>query len=168
MKRYSVICTHEAISPRDLAGASEGVYLLEYHPRQLQFKNTEYNKRFRDLMEIDPVDGREKTSSRVVAGSHHWAIWESVFAIQKAVEKSGWQAKKDNPAFIKAMEGMQLGESFEHPQGGKYIRAADHKAVIDFKMSRVENSQIVVKHPVLAADIEKTFVARNDFTKETV
>jgi branched-chain amino acid transport system substrate-binding protein len=168
MQRYSVICTHEAISPRDLGGASEGVYLLEYHPRQLQFKNTESNRRFRDLMEIDPVDGREKTSNRVVAGSHHWAIWESIFAIQKTVEKSGWQSKKDNLAFIRAMEGMQLGESFEHPQGNKYIRAADHKAVIDFKMSRVEGSQIVVKHPVVGAEIEKVFVARNDFTKEAV
>ena len=41
MKRYSVICTHEAISPKDLGGASEGVYLLEYHPRQLRYKDTD-------------------------------------------------------------------------------------------------------------------------------
>jgi hypothetical protein len=63
---------------------------------------------------------------------------------------------------------LRVTESFEHPQGGKYIRASDHKGVIDFKMSRVEKGQIVVKHPVLASDVEKTFVARNDFTKEAV
>ena len=168
MQRYSVICTHEAISPRDLAGASEGVFLLEYHPRQLKFKDTPHNRRFRDLMEIDPVDGREKTSSRVVAGSHHWAIWESVFYIQKAVEKSGWRSKKDNLAFIKAMEGMRVSESFEHPQGNKYIRASDHKAVIDFKMSKIEKNAIVVQKPIEAREIEKLFPPRNDFTKEAV
>lgn len=168
MKRYSVICTHEAISPKDLGGASEGVYLLEYHPRQLRFKDTPHNKAFRDLMEIDPVDGKEKTSTRIVAGSHHWAVWESVFYIQKAVEKSGWTTKADNLKFMLAMEGMRVSESFEHPQGNKYIRPQDHKAVIDFKMSRIEQGSIAVQHPIPAADIEKLFPPRIDFTKESV
>lgn len=168
MQRYSVICTHEAISPKDLGGASEGVHLLEYHPRQLRFKDTDHNRRFRDLMEIDPVDGREKTSTRVVAGSHHWAIWESIFFVQKAVEKSGWKSKKDNLAFIKAMEGMQVTESFEHPQGNKYIRPSDHKAVIDFKMSKIVKNEIVVQKPIAAKEIESLFPPRNDFTKEAV
>jgi branched-chain amino acid transport system substrate-binding protein len=168
MQRYSVICTHEAISPRDLGGASEGVYLLEYHPRQLKFKDTAHNRRFRELMEIDAVDGREKTSSRVVAGSHHWSVWESVFFIKKAVEKSGWKVKADNPAFIRALEGMRVEESFEHPQGAKYIRPSDHKAVIDFKMSKVEKSEISVIKPISAKEIETLFPPRNDFSKETV
>lgn len=168
MQRYSVICTHEAISPLDLGGASEGIYLLEYHPRQLKFKDTPYNRKFRDLMEIDPIDGRERTSTRVVAGSHHWAIWESVFFIQKAVEKSHWQSKRDNLAFMKAMEGMRVEESFEHPQGGKYIRASDHKAVIDFKMSKIEKNEIVVQKPITAKEIEPLFPPRNDFSKEAV
>jgi branched-chain amino acid transport system substrate-binding protein len=168
MQRYSVICTHEAISPRDLGGASEGVYLLEYHPRQLKFKDTAHNRRFRELMEIDAVDGREKTSSRVVAGSHHWSVWESVFFIKKAVEKSGWKAKADNPAFIKALEGMRVEESFEHPQGAKYIRPSDHKAVIDFKMSKVEKGEISVIKPIPSKEIETLFPPRNDFSKEAV
>lgn len=168
MQRYSVICTHEAISPRDLGGASEGVYLLEYHPRQLKFKDTAHNRRFRELMEIDAVDGREKTSSRVVAGSHHWSVWESVFFIKKAVEKSGWKVKADNPAFIRALEGMRVEESFEHPQGAKYIRPSDHKAVIDFKMSKVEKSEISVIKPISANEIETLFPPRNDFSKESV
>jgi len=168
MYRYSVVCTHEAISPKDLGGASEGVYLLEYHPRQLRFKNTDHNKRFRELMELDPVDGKEKNSNRIVAGSHHWAVWESVFFIQKAVEQSGWTSKKDNLAFMKALEGMRVPESFEHPQGSKYLRAQDHKSVIDFKMSVVEKGEIVVRHPILATQFDKTFTPRVDFTKETV
>jgi branched-chain amino acid transport system substrate-binding protein len=168
MNRYSVICTHESISPKDIGGASEDIYLLEYHPRMYKYKPTEHNKRVRALMQVDDVDGKEEGSSRILAGSHYWAVWESVFFIKKAIEKSGWKAKKDTPEFIKALEGMKVEESFEHPQGPKYIRAQDHKAVIDFYMSRIENGEIHVKNKIPAADLEKYFPPRVDFTKESV
>ena len=57
-------------------------------------------------------------------------------------------------------------ESFEHPQGDKYIRAKDHKAVINFHMSKVENGEIHVKNQIPASDVEKHLPARYDFTKE--
>ena len=117
MKRYSVICTHESISPKDMGGASEGIYMLEYHPRMLKYKDTPHNRKVRDLMRVDPVDGKEDGSKRIIAGSHYWAVWESVFFIQKALEKSGWKSKKDTPDFIQALEGLAVKESFEHPQG---------------------------------------------------
>lgn len=168
MHRYSVICTHEAISPKDIGDASEGIYLLEYHPRMFKYKPTEHNRRVRDLMQVDDEDGREQGSTRVIAGSHYWAVWESVFFIKKAVEKSGWQSKKDTPEFILALEGMEVEESFEHPQGKKYIRAQDHKAVIDFYMSRIEDGQIHVKNSIPAADLEKFFPPRVDHTQEVI
>jgi branched-chain amino acid transport system substrate-binding protein len=168
MNRYSVICTHESISPKDIGAASEGIYLLEYHPRMFKYKPTEHNRRVRALMKVDDVDGKEESSSRILAGSHYWAVWESVFFIKKAVEKAGWKRKKDTPDFIKALEGMQVEESFEHPQGAKYIRPQDHKAVIDFYMSRIENGEIHVKNRIAAADLEKYFPARVDLTKETL
>jgi hypothetical protein len=62
---------------------------------------------------------------------------------------------------------MKVEESFEHPQGPKYIRKEDHKAVIDFYMSRVENGEIHVKQKIAAADLEKRFPSRHDFTKES-
>ncbi len=167
MARYSVLCTHEAISPKDIGGASDGVNLLEYHPRMLKYKDTPHNRKLRDLMGVDEADAREKGSKRILAGSHFWQVWESVFFIQKAVEKSGWKSKKDTPDFIQALEGMKVSESFEHPQGDKYIRAKDHKAVINFHMSKVENGEIHVKHQIPAGNIEKFFPARYDFTKES-
>ena len=167
MNRYSVLCTHESISPKEMAGASEGIFLLEYHPRMLKYKDTPYNKKVRALMKVDPVDAREDGSNRILASSHYWATWESVFFIQKAIEKSGWKAKKDTPEFIKALEGMQVKESFEHPQGNKVMRAKDHKAVIDFYMSRIENGEIHVKHNIPAADVESRFPPQFDFTKES-
>ena len=85
MARYSVLCTHEAISPKDIGGASDGVNLLEYHPRMLKYKDTPHNRKLRDLMGVDEADAREKGSKRILAGSHFWQVWESVFFIQKAV-----------------------------------------------------------------------------------
>lgn len=168
MHRYSVICTHESISPKDIKGASEGVYLLEYHPRMLRYKDTPYNRKVRELMGIEPDDGKEEGSTRIIAGSHYWAVWESVFFIKKAVEKSGWKSKKDTPDFIQALEGMRVEESFEHPQGSKYMRAQDHKTVIDFYMSRIEDGRIHVKNKIAAAEVAKFFPARFDFTKAKV
>ena len=167
MSRYSVLCTHESISPKDIGGASEGVNLLEYHPRMLKYKDTPHNRQVRELMAVDAVDARERGSKRILAGSHYWQVWESVFFIKKAIEKSGWKSKKDTPDFIQALEGMEVKESFEHPQGDKYIRAKDHKAVINFHMSKVENGEIHVKHAIPAAEVERHFPPRYDFTKES-
>ena len=167
MSRYSVLCTHESISPKDIGGASEGVNLLEYHPRMLQYKDTPENRQIREIMGVDAVDAREEGSNRVLAGSHYWQVWESVFFIKKAVEASGWRSKKDTPDFIQALEGMEVAESFEHPQGDKYIRAQDHKAVINFHMSKVENGEIHVKHHIAAADLAEHFPPRYDFTTES-
>lgn len=168
VKLYSVVCGHEAIAPSDLGGASEGAYLLEYLPRQLQFQDTPYNRKIRELMNVDPVNGKEEGSSRIIAGSHYWATWEAVFFIKEAVEKSGWRTKKDTPDFIAALEGMEVKESMAHPQGDKVIRAQDHKAVINFHMSHVEDARINVKHHIPAQDVVQFFPPLVDFTKESV
>ncbi len=60
----------------------------------------------------------------------------------QAVKKSGRRSRKDTPDFIRTLEGPKLAESFEHPQGAKPIRAQDRKAMIDFRMSRIENGEI--------------------------
>lgn len=168
MHRYSVLCTHEAICPKDIGSASENIHLLEYHPRMLKHKDTPFNRKVREIMEVDPVDGRERGSNRVLASSHYWAYWESVFFIKKAIEKSGWKVKKNTPDFIKALEGMEVQESIEHPQGAKYIRPTDHKAVIDFYISKIENGEVNVQKAIAGKSIEHLFPSRHDFTKEAL
>lgn len=167
MKRYTVICTHESVSPKDIGGASEGIFLLEYLPRMLKYKDTPHNRKLRELLKIDPVDGREEGSSRVVDSSHYWATWESVFFIKDAVEKSGYKSKKDTPDFIQALEGMEVKESFEYPQGDKYMRREDHKAVIDHYMSHVENGEIHVKMKIPKEDIVTRFPPRFNLHKQS-
>ena len=86
--------------------------------------------------------------------------------IKDAIEKSGWKSKKDTPDFIQALEGMEAKESFEHPQGDKFMRAQDHKAVIDHYMSHIEDGQIRVQMKIPKEDIVTRFPPRFDFTKE--
>lgn len=168
MKRYSVICTHESIAPKDIGGASEGIYLLEYLPRQLKHKDTPHLRKISETLKVDEVDGREQGSNKILASSHWWATWESVWFLKEAVEKSGYKTKKDTPGVIKALEGMTVAESYAHPQGPKTIRPQDHKATIDFWMSRVENGLFEVKLKIPQAEVVKFFPPRVDFTKEVV
>jgi branched-chain amino acid transport system substrate-binding protein len=168
MNRYSVICAHEAINPKDLGGASEGIYMLEYLPRQLKYKDTPHLRKIRQLLKVDEVDGREQGSNRTLLSSHYWAAWESVWFLKEAVEKSGYKTKKDTPGVIKALEGVRVEESYAHPQGAKTIRAQDHKATIDFWMSRIEKGVFEVKWKIPQADLVKQFPPRVDFTKEPI
>lgn len=168
MKRYSVICTHESISPKDIGGASEGIYLLEYLPRQLKHKDTPHLRKIREMLKVDEVDAREHGSNKILTSSHWWATWESVWFLKEAVEKSGYKTKKDTPGVIQALEGMAVQESYAHPQGPKTIRPQDHKATIDFWMSRIENGVLEVKLKIPQAEVAKHFPPRVDFTKEAV
>ena len=61
---------------------------------------------------------------------------------------------------------MKVKESFEHPQGDKFMRAQDHKTVINFYMSQVENGEIHVRKNIPASDVETRFPPRFDFTKQ--
>ena len=47
------------------------------------------------------------------------------------------------------------------------MRAQDHKTVIDFYMSKVQNGEIHVQHNISAADVDSRVPARYDFTKES-
>jgi branched-chain amino acid transport system substrate-binding protein len=166
MKMYSVSGTIEAIDPRDLAGATEGVYFLENFPRPLEFKNDEYHKKFIELMNIDPVYARENGSKRVMAKSHAWQSYENFFFLKAAIEASGWQRKKDTPGVIEALEGMEMKNSLMHPQGSKLLRAEDHSGMIDCYLSRVENSRFVLKKRIPREELMAKLPPRYDFRKE--
>jgi len=166
MKMYSVSGTIEAIDPRDLGGATEGVYFLENFPRPLEFKNDEYHKKFIELMDVDPVYARENGSKRVMAKSHAWQSYENFFALKTAIEASGWQRNKDTPGVIEALEGMEMKNSLMHPQGSKLLRAEDHSGMIDCYLSRVEKSRFVLKKRIPREELMAKLPPRYDFRKE--
>ena len=165
MRMYSICGTMEAIAPADLQGAGEGVYLVENFPRMLKFKDDAFHKTHNEVMEIDDVDAREKTSTRVMAKSHAWQSWENVFALKEAIEKSGWKTKKDDLLVIEALEGLEMANSLGHPQGAKLLRKEDHSGIIDCYISRVENNKLEVKKKVAREDLVKLMPPRVDLSK---
>ncbi|MBT5299432.1 MAG: ABC transporter substrate-binding protein [Rhodospirillaceae bacterium] len=165
MKMYSVSGTIEAIDPRDIGGATEGVYFLENFPRPLEFKNDDPHKKFIELMDVDPVYAKENGSKRVMAKSHAWQSYENLFVLKAAIEASGWQSKKDTQGAIEALEGLQMKNSLSHPQGTKVLRAEDHSGMIDCYMSRVEDSKFVLKKRIPREELMAKLPPRYDFRK---
>lgn len=165
MRMYSICGTMEAIAPADLQGAAEGVYLVENFPRMLKYKDDEFHKQHNVIMEIDDVDAREKTSSRVMAKSHAWQSWENVFALKEAIEKSGWKSKKDDLLVIEALEGLQMANSLGHPQGAKLLRKEDHSGIIDCYISQVIDNKFEVKKKVTKEELQKAMPPRVDLSK---
>jgi branched-chain amino acid transport system substrate-binding protein len=147
-KKFSPICTLEAVDLEKLGDAVEGAWALEYLPRRLKFKDTPHHREFRKLVGVDD-EGREVSNpGRVIAGSHYWSTYESMYLIKKGVEASGWKSKKDNPALIEVLEGMRVQEGPQFPQGDLFIRADDHQGFHQHWMSRIEKGKLEMKFPI--------------------
>jgi branched-chain amino acid transport system substrate-binding protein len=168
MKMYSVSGTIEAVDPRDIGGAAEGVHFLENFPRPLEYKNDEYHKQFIEMMNIDPVHAEEIGSDRIMAKSHAWQSYENFFALKSAIEASGWQRDKDTPGVIEALEGLEMPNSLAHPQGTKLLRAEDHSGMVDCYISKVEDSKFVVKKKIPRDEMIAKLPPRYDFRKESL
>jgi len=164
LKLYSPICAPEGINTEELGELYEGAYVLSWFPRYLSEYDTPYNREFRKLAGIDEK-GREVGTGTVLTISHSWSVWEAMFALKRAIEVSGWKSKEDNPALIKALEGMKLKESIEFPQGDKFIRAEDHQAFMQHFIERVVNGTL---KKVATIPMEKAiYPPEVDYTKES-
>ena len=96
--------------------------------------------------------------------SHGWQTWEDLFAIKAAIETSGYKGSKDIEGAIQALEGMQMKNSLEHPQGDKLIRKEDHAGIIDCYISRVEQGKYEVKRRIPKEDIAKNMPLRHNLS----
>ena len=165
-KKFSPVCTLEAVDLEKLGEAVEGAWALEYLPRRLRYKDTQFHREFRKLVAVDE-EGREVGNpTRVIAGSHYWSTWESIHLIKKGVETSGWKSKTDTPALIQALEGMQVKEGPDFPQGDLFLRAEDHQGFHQHWMSRIEKGKLEVKFTV---PVERVMYAPPvDYRKEKV
>jgi len=152
------------IATEPLGAMAEGLYIIGTFPRRLEEFDTPNTRVFRELIGLDP-DGHEVGNPDLVyAHAYNWAIWEAMFALKRAIEVSGWKSKEDNPALIKALEGMKLKESIEFPQGDKFIRAEDHQAFMRIFIEKVVNGKLKVVETIPA---EKTvYPPPVDYTKE--
>ncbi|PWB57572.1 MAG: ABC transporter substrate-binding protein [Bradyrhizobiaceae bacterium] len=168
MKMYSVSGTIEAIAPADLKGAAEGVYIVENFPRMVKYKDDEFHRQFVKLIGTDDVHAREVGSERVNAKSHSWQSYENLFALKKAIEASGWKAKKDDQGVIEALEGLQMENSLGFPQGAKTLRKEDHSGIIDCYISRVQNDELHVIKKVSKEELVTHLPPRFDLSRQAV
>src|SRR3989440_9585999 len=89
--------------------------------------NTAAHKKFFDdavirLKEIDP--------SGPLPDRYVQSNFESVNAVKIAMETSGFQTRADAPKLIAALEGLEMKEGDDFPQGDKTLRKEDHQAFL--------------------------------------
>jgi len=165
MKRYIDVGVLEGSNTETIGGVAEDCWYMTFFPRRLKFKDTEYVRRLRKAINVND-EGVEIGTPQVLCGSRYWAAYENVFWIKRAIEKSGWKSKKDNGAFIEALEGMCTKEGAEFPQGDKCMRAKDHFILHDLWMGHIENNKMEEKHKFSFK--EEPFLPQVDYTKEKV
>jgi branched-chain amino acid transport system substrate-binding protein len=89
--------------------------------------NTEAHKKFFDdavkrLKEMDP--------SGPLPDRYVQSNFEAMNALKLGIEKSGFQTRDDTPKLIAALEGLEMKEGDDFPQGDKTLRKEDHQAFI--------------------------------------
>ncbi len=89
--------------------------------------NTPYHKRFFDdavarLKQIDP--------SGPLPDRYVQANYEAMNTLKIGIQKSGFQGRQDTMKLIEALEGLEMKESDDFPQGDKTLRKEDHQAFL--------------------------------------
>jgi branched-chain amino acid transport system substrate-binding protein len=56
--------------------------------------------------------------------------FEGTNALKLGIEKSGFQGRADTPKLIAALEGLEMKEGYDFPQGDKLLRKDDHQAFV--------------------------------------
>src|SRR5262249_29008128 len=56
--------------------------------------------------------------------------YEAMNALKIAMEKSGFRGREDTMKLIEALEGLEMKEGDDFPQGDKTLRKEDHQAFL--------------------------------------
>jgi branched-chain amino acid transport system substrate-binding protein len=89
--------------------------------------NTPEHKMFFDeaVRRLKAVDPSGPLPDRYVQSN-----FEAMNALKLGIEISGFQGRADTPKLIAALEGLEMKESDDFPQGDKTLRKEDHQAFI--------------------------------------
>ena len=89
--------------------------------------DTPWHKKFFDeaVPRLKAVDPTASVPDRYVQ-----ANFEAMNALKLGIEKSGFQGRDDTPKLIAALEGLEMKEGDDFPQGDKTLRKEDHQAFI--------------------------------------
>jgi len=113
--------------------------------------NTPYHKRFFDeaaarLKQIDPTGP--------LADRYVQSNYEAVNALKLGMEKSKFRGREDTMKLIEALEGLEMKEGDDFPQGDKLLRKEDHQAflrefIFDIKDGKHRILETVAKEKTL-------------------
>jgi branched-chain amino acid transport system substrate-binding protein len=89
--------------------------------------NTDAHKKFFDeaVKRLKAIDPSGPLPDRYVQSN-----FEAINALKIAMEKSGFQGRDDTDKLIIALEGLELKEGDDFPQGDKTLRKEDHQAFL--------------------------------------
>jgi len=117
-----------AVDIRTMGDYVNGVRIVNLSVREQGDVPDEYKayvKAYREAIGVDDW-GRDVKTNKEIMYQVSYMSWEIPYFFKQAVEASGWKTKKDNLKLIKALEGLKVPASYEHPQGPKWIRPEDH------------------------------------------
>ena len=89
--------------------------------------NTPHHKKFFDdavvrLKQIDPTGP--------LPDRYTQSNYEAMNALKIGMEKSGYKGREDTMKLIEALEGLEMKEGDDFPQGDKVLRKEDHQAFL--------------------------------------
>ena len=107
--------------------------------------DTPYNKKFHEetLAPLKAVAPDNPLPDRYVQSN-----FEAMNCLKLGIEKSKFQGRKDTMALIKALEGLDMKEGYDFPQGDKHLRAEDHQAFVQEFIYEVKGGTYTIKEVV--------------------
>ena len=104
--------------------------------------DTPYNKKFHaeTLAGLKAVAPDNPLPDRYVQSN-----FEAMNCLKLGIEKSKFQGRKDTMELVKALEGLDMKEGDDFPQGDKHLRAEDHQAFVREFIYDVNGSKYTIK-----------------------
>jgi branched-chain amino acid transport system substrate-binding protein len=109
--------------------------------------NTSYHRKFFDeaVVALKKIDPTGPLPDRYVQSN-----FEAMNFLKLGMQKSGFRGREDTMKLIEALEGMEVKESDDFPQGDKTLRKEDHQAflrefIFDIKNNKHHIIEVVPK-----------------------
>jgi branched-chain amino acid transport system substrate-binding protein len=113
--------------------------------------NTPAHKKFFDeaVVRLKQIDPSGPLPDRYVQSNY-----EAMNALKIGMEKSGFRGREDTPKLIEALEGLEMKEGDDFPQGDKTLRKEDHQAfvrefIFDIKDGKHHIADVVPKEKTI-------------------
>jgi branched-chain amino acid transport system substrate-binding protein len=113
--------------------------------------NTPYHKKFFEeaVARLKQMDPSGPLPDRYVQSN-----FEAMNCLKLGMQKSGFRGREDTPKLIEALEGLEMKESDDFPQGDKSLRKDDHQAflrefIFDIKGGKHHIVEVVPKEKTI-------------------